>query len=120
MDETFELVHVEGRTFLFATLNQYVECQKLFMGLAQNNGCIIQKYYWTSILDPTIIEYIQPKITDIFRFHCDISGNMEDIQTLIQQYKEQRKSRIYLDQCLYSPLSTQEIKETALRLLQSI
>ena len=39
--------------------------------------------------DPTIIEYIQPKITDIFRFHCDISGNMEDIQTVIQQYKEQ-------------------------------
>lgn len=116
--EQFELLQIEDITYLYAMLNSHVECQKLFMKLAQENNCVIQKYYWRSSLDETYIELQQPKITDVFYFHCDIGGKYEDIKNVLTQYNKLKGVMLHLDKCLITPLTDNEIKDTAYKLLQ--
>ena len=116
--EQFKIYHTDDITHVFAELENIEDTCNLFMKLAEENNCTIQKYYWVSNIDNTIIEYFKPKIFDVYTFHCDIYGKKQDIQRTLQQYKYQQDIVRKLAKLVYIPLQEFEIKQYGRRAFQ--
>lgn len=116
--EQFKIYYTDNITHVFAQLENIEDTCNLFMKLTEENNCTIQKYYWVSNIDNTIIEYLKPKIFDVYTFHCDIYGENKDIQNTLQQYKQQHDIVRRLAKVAYIPLQEFEIKQYATRAFQ--
>ena len=117
--EIFELYQTDGITHVFSKLENIEDTCNLFMKIAEENNCTIQKYYWVSKLDNNIIEYLKPKIFDVYTFHCDIHGTYENVKRTIQQYKQQQNIVRRLAKLTYIPLQEFEIKQYGKRAFQA-
>ena len=115
--DVIQKMYVEDTLHVSISMEKYLEKSKYLMALCQDNNITIQRYYWRSIFDNNIIEYIQPKIVDAFIMVIDIHGDKDKIEYVLSQYKKVFKS---LEKLQYiQPLSEKEIKETAIKVLQS-
>lgn len=111
--DIIQKIHVEGLTHVSITMDRYLEKSKYFMALCQDNNITIQRYYWRSIFDETIIEYIQPKIVDAFYMIIDVYGEKETVEHVIKQYSTVNEDLSKLS--YIKPLSNEEINKYALQ-----
>lgn len=114
--DIIQKMYVDDTLHVSISMEKYLEKSKYLMALCQDNNITIQRYYWRSIFDNNIIEYIQPKIVDAYLMVIDIHGDEDKIEYVLSQYKKVFKS---LEKLQYiKPLSQEEINRTALKLLQ--
>lgn len=78
---------------------------------------ILQRYYWRSKIDSSIIEYIEPKIFDAYIFCVDFYGNADDMMPIVQKFNEDKEYLETLEKSLYNPLTQDEIKKLALKII---
>ena len=50
----------------------------------------LQRYYWRSIFDSSIIEYLEPKIFDAYTFCVDFIGKADEIVQILKEFDEKR------------------------------
>lgn len=100
-----------------------LEHGKVLMLAAELLGCVVQKYYWRSILDPDseYIEEIEPMCPDAFEVIINIKGETDTLNDLIQFYKEKVK-QLKLDELpsMLTPYTEDEIKQTAYKMIASL
>lgn len=97
----------------FITMENGREQTYKLMSMLQDAGVVLHKYYWVSKFDSTCIELFEPKIFDAFKFQLDVIGNQKIVLNILQQFKQIQKEYKHLDECLYSKLSTNEIRNYA-------
>ena len=113
--DIIQKMYVDDTLHVSISMEKYLEKSKYLMALCQDNDITIQRYYWKSFNN--VIEYIQPKIVDAFIMVIDIHGDKDKIEYVLSQYKKVFKS---LERLQYiQPLSEKEIKEIAIKFLQS-
>lgn len=111
--DIIQKMKVEGITYLSITMDKYLEKSKYFLRLCQDNGLTIQRYYWRSKFEETIIEYIQPKIIDAFNMIIDVHGTEQTVEQVLQQYST---VNVQLSKLNYiQPLTKEEINNYALK-----
>lgn len=113
-----QIVKTDREDFLNVVMENNPEKYKLLMYILQDLGCIIQRYYWRSKLDETYIEYLEPKIYDVFDFTLDCIGTSNQFNEAIKIYNERVKLRENL--FIVSPLSQEEIKNYSMKVLNSL
>ena len=77
----------------------------------------LQRYYWRSIFDSSIIEYLEPKIFDAYIFCVDFIGKADEIVQILKEFDEKRHYLQRLENLYYNPITEDEIKQLALNIL---
>ena len=89
----FMTVPMEKEGWAFVTMsNENNVLQENLMRIMQKHNCFIQKYYWRSLYDPTYIEYMKPKVYDVFSFHVDFGGQMENLKSAWGEFAQLHKT----------------------------
>ena len=109
------ILTVDGITYMDAIVDSTIK-GNLMLKLAQKNGCRIQKYFWVSKLDAEYIEYVEPKVYDVFDMEIILIGELEQIERVVWEYKHQVETICFLEKCVPQEcLTEQEIKQIALK-----
>ena len=117
MDQ-FQNFRVNGEYFSFVQMDKWTEKSKYLMALCQDNGLIINKFYWRSIFDYETIELFEPKIVDAYYMHIDISGDPSTVEYVLDEYSKVAKMLESIT--VVEPLTEDEIKEIATKALQNM
>ena len=83
-----ELLKTESKGFLSVNMDNNKEKYLLLMRILTDNNCILQKYYWRSIMDQKYIELIEPKISDGFNIIIDAVGSVKDLRKSLDEYNK--------------------------------
>ena len=113
--DKIQVTTIDNINILSVEMDKYLEKSKYLMTLAQDNGLIIQKYYWKSILDETHIEYFEPKIYDMFIMCIDIIGDLDTLKRVVEEYKKVRSMLEKIN--LEEPLTQEEIKQYSMKFI---
>lgn len=117
MDQ-FQNFRIEGKVYSFIQMDKWTEKSKYLMALCQDNNVTIEKFYWRSVFDPEYIELFIPKIVDAFTMCIDISGSLEDVKFVLEQYNKVRKDLETIT--VIEHFTEDEIKEIADKALQNM
>lgn len=112
-----QITKTKEQDYLNVQMENNEEKYYLLMKILQDLGCEIQKYYWRSKLDETYIDYIEPKIIDVFDFILDVNGTENQFKQALEMYKEQVKLRNGLP-LLHEPMTEEEINDIAVKFYQ--
>lgn len=86
----------------------------LLMDIGEKLNCTVQKYFWVSKFDDSVIEEIEPKIFDVFDCIVYLKGKQKDLNAVKEVYE--RKADLYAQlPPTYFPLIEQEIHNLSYR-----
>lgn len=114
-----EILTIEGISYLSIQMENNKEKYLHLLKILEDNNCTLQRYYWRSIFDNNIIEYIEPKIYDCFNIVIDSYGKLDDLKLSIDQFKSIEHEIEKLPN-LNNPLNETEIKELASRMIAKL
>lgn len=77
----------------------------------------LQRYYWRSTFDSSIIEYLEPKIFDAYTFCVDFIGKADEIVQILKEFDEKRHYLQRLENLYYNPITEEEIKQLVSNIL---
>ena len=86
--ENAEIWTVEDTSLLYITIkNDNIEKRNALLRLVQEHA-IIQRYSWISIFDENHVEYIEPKVSDAYKFELVVSGTKQQLYNVLDAYNE--------------------------------
>lgn len=88
----------------------------VLMAAAQGLGGVVQKYYWASKFDNTVVEETEPMITDAYDCLVLIKGDIPTMNNIIDVYKQKREQRKGMP-AFMTTISEKDIKEYAQKML---
>ncbi len=77
----------DGSVLSIVMANDNIERQHALLRIIQENATI-HHYYWVSLLDETYIEYLRPKVFDVFKMVIVATGTYEQLKTVISLFNE--------------------------------
>jgi len=113
----YELYNVD-KGYCNVVMDNNKEQREKLMSMMLDRGIIIQKFYWRSIFDDTYLELMEPAIYDAFKFHVDFIGDIKIINEVMEEYIKIQDTYGFLDKCLNTPYTEEEIKSLADKCLQ--
>ena len=91
----------------------------LLMDIGEHLNCTVQKYFWVSKYDDSVIEEIEPKIIDAYDCVVYLKGKQKDLNGVKEVYE--RKADLYEQLSpINFPLTEPEIHDLSYRFFASL